>query len=49
MIIIKLILLILGAAVLAMSLSYKRLPKGILEWVIWIADIFIIIGWFIRR
>ena len=40
---IELTLLILGAVVAAYSFNHRVLPKGILEWGIWIADVVIII------
>ena len=47
--IIKCLLLLFGAAVLAMSLSQRRLPRGVLEYIIWGADVYIILGWFLKR
>lgn len=39
----ELILLILGAATLAFSINHRRFPRGVIEWLVWLADIAIII------
>ena len=41
-VIIEAIFLAFGALIAGFSVAQKKLPKGILEWVIWIADIVII-------
>ena len=38
----ELLLLILGAVILAFSINQRRLPRGIIEWAVWILDIVII-------
>ena len=38
----ELLLLILGAAILAFSISQRKLPRGIIEWAVWLLDIAII-------
>ena len=41
--VVEIILLFLGMTTLAFSIQQKRLPRGIAEWVVWIADIVIIV------
>ena len=47
--IIELILLLLGALTAAFSITNRRLPRGVIEWGIWIADIVIIVMRLIGR
>ena len=41
--VLEIILLSLGMITLAFSIQHKRLPRGIVEWIVWIADIVVII------
>ena len=47
--VIELILLLLGALTAAFSINNRRLPRGVIEWGIWIADIVIIVMRFSGR
>ena len=40
---IEMMLLILGAVVAAYSVTHRVLPRGVLEWGIWLADAVIIV------
>lgn len=43
MIIFKGLLLILGGIIALLSIKARKLPSGLLEWLIWLVDAFIII------
>ena len=45
--IIQIILLLFGTAILSISLVYKMLPRGVIEWIILCVDVGIVISWFI--
>jgi len=40
--VVEIILLFLGMITLAFSIQHRRLPRGVVEWLVWIADIAII-------
>ncbi len=46
--IIKILFLTAGCGIAIMSIMQEKLPRGIIEWGIWIVDIVIIISGFIQ-